>query len=36
MREVYNAAMESDTVAGCEEILKSVGLRGIEVCEILT
>jgi hypothetical protein len=32
MKDVYNEAMEMDTVAERDELLKGVGLRGIEVC----
>ena len=36
MKEVYNRAKEKDTAEECEKLLKTVGLRGIEVCELLT
>lgn len=36
MREVYNDAMEQETVKKQEDHLKSAGLRGIEVGRMLT
>jgi hypothetical protein len=35
MKEVYNEAMEVETAKEKEEILKSAGLRGVEVCGLL-
>ena len=35
MKEVYNKAKEKDTAEECEKLLKSVGLRGVEVCKLL-
>ena len=36
MQEVYNTAKKAGTAEASENLLKGVGLRGVEVCKIQT